>query len=387
MLSIHMDLETVMSHLKLLIVVLSCCFSLAVNALQLSKPIEVVGKIEHVSDGDTVVVSLSDPVIYQLITSPVILDYFSLAAIKRQVSPQRVPYKPNVKKRTIKIRVAQIDAPEYRYRGRASERQAYGKESRLGLLRLAPLGSQVTLKISAVDKYGRYVADIYRENKWLNMEMVKQGLAWVYKKYRTDQRLDAAEIVAQENKVGLWQQKQPMPPWLWRRVHKPKPPVKEYSAEFLRVKDGRTVVIRRLGQEYTFLLADIYLPVNEQYKQQAKQFLTSVIKPDALLSYTINKHFKRSKTIIGYLFQGDKESSYNRQLVASGLAWVYPRYAPDGSVLYREQANAKSKSLGLWSEPNPQIPWQDQTKEERQLKLKFLNNEFKHVSSFAAMGE
>ncbi len=56
------------------------------------------------------------------------------------------------------------------------------------------------------------------------LEQVKAGLAWHYKKYQReqspeDQRLYAqAEIRAREERLGLWRDKKPMPPWDYRRL-------------------------------------------------------------------------------------------------------------------------------------------------------------------------
>lgn len=48
----------------------------------------------------------------------------------------------------------------------------------------------------------------------------------------------------------------------------------------------------------------------------------------------------------------------NAELVRQGLAWVYVRYAPKNSPLYRLEAAARAERRGLWAEPHPVAPWE-----------------------------
>ncbi len=47
----------------------------------------------------------------------------------------------------------------------------------------------------------------------------------------------------------------------------------------------------------------------------------------------------------------------NHELVRTGLAWWYRRYAPDDGTLSQLEANAKAAKRGLWADPNPVPPW------------------------------
>ena len=47
--------------------------------------------------------------------------------------------------------------------------------------------------------------------------MIKQGMAWHFKKYSTDPLYASLEIAARKNKTGLWQDANPTPPWEWRK--------------------------------------------------------------------------------------------------------------------------------------------------------------------------
>jgi len=108
-----------------------------------------------------------------------------------------------------KIRLAQIDCPE--------NDQPYGNAAKEHVIKLASQ-KNVTVYPLTKDKYGRTVARvILPENKSLNIKLIEDGLAWHYKKYSEDKKLAALEKEVQRKRVGLWQSKNPIPPWEWRK--------------------------------------------------------------------------------------------------------------------------------------------------------------------------
>ena len=112
-----------------------------------------------------------------------------------------------------KIRLAQIDTPE--------KRQPYSNKAKQALAGMV-FGKYIEAKIETVDRYGRYVADIYIDGKHVNAELIRVGAAWVYKKYVKDKRLFEIEQQARKNKVGLWglPEADRMPPWDWRKANR-----------------------------------------------------------------------------------------------------------------------------------------------------------------------
>lgn len=50
-----------------------------------------------------------------------------------------------------------------------------------------------------------------------NRHQAALGMAWVYRKYNKDQSLLVLEQAARLNKIGLWADKEPVPPWVWRK--------------------------------------------------------------------------------------------------------------------------------------------------------------------------
>lgn len=114
-----------------------------------------------------------------------------------------------VKQKEIKIRLTQIDAPEYG--------QPYSARSKQLLTRLV-YGKQAIAKVEAIDDYGRKVARVYVGNLDVNAEMVRQGAAWVYRKYAKDESLYQLEQGARDAGRGIWglPETEQTPPWEWR---------------------------------------------------------------------------------------------------------------------------------------------------------------------------
>ena len=75
---------------------------------------------------------------------------------------------------------------------------------------------QVVIDSSKIDRYGRTVGTVWVDGLLINLEMIKTGMAWVYRMYATDQAYYAAEEIAKGKKIGLWSQPNPVPPWDFR---------------------------------------------------------------------------------------------------------------------------------------------------------------------------
>jgi endonuclease YncB( thermonuclease family) len=156
---------------------LAACFAFAGLAIYGSAPAaadEVRGEVVGIADGDTLTL---------------------LAAHRR-----------------LRVRLAQIDAPE--------KGQPYARRSRQSLAQLC-FEKAATLSPTGTDRYGRMLATVSCGGINANREQVRRGLAWVYARYaRPDSPLYAEERDARAHHRGLWQQKVgQVPPWTWRREH------------------------------------------------------------------------------------------------------------------------------------------------------------------------
>jgi len=78
-------------------------------------------------------------------------------------------------------------------------------------------GKNVEVKWEKKDRYGRTLGQVYCLGKWVNLQMVRDGYAWHYKQYSKDEELAAAEGEARKGRRGLWYDKNPIPPWDWRK--------------------------------------------------------------------------------------------------------------------------------------------------------------------------
>jgi endonuclease YncB( thermonuclease family) len=127
-----------------------------------------------------------------------------------------------------RVRLAGIDAPE--------KNQPYGKESTKNL-RWLVYNQRVNIEYSKYDRYGRIVGKMEVNPKGdkfclqidcirkldVGLEQIKLGMAWHYKRYEKEQSIvdrslfSNAERVVKKSKIGLWKDKNPIPPWKWRR--------------------------------------------------------------------------------------------------------------------------------------------------------------------------
>ena len=116
-----------------------------------------------------------------------------------------------------KIRLMGIDAPE--------KKQAFGSKSKQALSALV-FNKQVSVEYSKKDRYGRTLGKIFVDGVDANLEQVKTGMAWHYKKYQNEQSVEDRSLYAQAEeqaraaKSGLWADTTPTPPWDWRHQRK-----------------------------------------------------------------------------------------------------------------------------------------------------------------------
>ena len=109
-------------------------------------------------------------------------------------------------KQQIKVRLFGIDAPELK--------QPYGKKSRQFLANLIA-GKVVEVNENGKDRYKRTIGTIYLDGKDINAQMVENGYAWAYRKF--SKKYTPQESKAKSQKLGLWRDEEPVPPWEWRK--------------------------------------------------------------------------------------------------------------------------------------------------------------------------
>lgn len=106
------------------------------------------------------------------------------------------------------IRVADIDCPE--------KGQPFSKVAKQ-FVSNEIFGQYVSIEYKGLDRYGRTIGYVLYGNKNLSLELLKNGLAWHYKKYSDNKHMAELERVARMLRKGLWSEKGPIEPHLWRK--------------------------------------------------------------------------------------------------------------------------------------------------------------------------
>lgn len=110
----------------------------------------------------------------------------------------------------IRVRLHAVDAPE--------RDQPHGAASKQALSKLI-YGKTIDVEPIEQDRYDRLVARLWLDGVDVNAELIKQGAAWVYRRYTDDAAYCAYEKAARELGRGLWAlpRDQRPAPWEWRR--------------------------------------------------------------------------------------------------------------------------------------------------------------------------
>jgi len=153
------------NKMKTLLPILLLAFAFTAQAFEFS------GKVVGVSDGDTITVL----------------------------------YQGN---KQYRVRLQHIDCPE--------SAQDFGSKAKKALSAKV-FGKVVTVKWDEMDKYKRILGDVYLDKRWINLELVQEGMAWHYKFYSKDTTMAAAETRAKAAKLAIWSMPNPTPPWEFRR--------------------------------------------------------------------------------------------------------------------------------------------------------------------------
>lgn len=115
-----------------------------------------------------------------------------------------------------KVRLHAIDAPELH--------QQFGETSKRNLESLAR-GKIATVYFKDYDQYGRIIGRVMIGEQNVNLEQLRKGCAWHFKRYANEQRAEEREIYAEaedaarNSRSGLWESGNPQPPWEYRKAN------------------------------------------------------------------------------------------------------------------------------------------------------------------------
>lgn len=139
----------------------------------------------------------------------------------------------------ITVRLAEVDCPE--------KNQAFGQKAKQYTADLC-FGKGVKLQGTEHDRYGRTIALVILANGTnVNYELVKNGYAWQYSQYsKNNPVLAGYQQQAQQQRLGLWQDTNPTPPWEFRkgeRVQRPATPKPKVRKRRSRKQKSRPEII------------------------------------------------------------------------------------------------------------------------------------------------
>lgn len=112
---------------------------------------------------------------------------------------------------SITIRLLDIDCPE--------KKQAFGNKAKQFTSQMC-FNKEVKIATNGRDRYKRILATVYIDERCLNEELLKEGLAWHYVKYSKNKEYSHLEMSARQNRKGLWNDDNPIAPWEFRQVKK-----------------------------------------------------------------------------------------------------------------------------------------------------------------------
>ena len=119
-------------------------------------------------------------------------------------------------KESFKVRFKGIDAPE--------KSQTFGQQAKQKLSSLI-FNRNVSVQWQERDRYQRILGKVETEGQDIGLNMIETGYAWHYKRFQESQqpsdRISYAEAEnrSRQQKLGLWQDPNPIPPWDYRIAH------------------------------------------------------------------------------------------------------------------------------------------------------------------------
>lgn len=115
------------------------------------------------------------------------------------------------------IRLFGIDAPEKKQKGGIEAHQFLKQELNSKIISCELVKKDLYGRSVGICRYVKYsFLPFYK--KEINRVLVEQGHAWAYRAYSKEYILD--ENIAKKLKRGVWQQKNPTPPWQYRKQKK-----------------------------------------------------------------------------------------------------------------------------------------------------------------------
>lgn len=129
----------------------------------------------------------------------------------------------------------------------------------------------------------------------------------------------------------------------------------DFTGKVVAVKDGDTVEVMREGVAVCVRLNGIDCPEKGQaFGQRAKKFTSDLCFGRRV--EVMEKGRDRYGRTIGEVMLEDGRN-LNQELVRSGMAWWYRKYAEKDTNLESLERHAREARTGLWVDADPTPPW------------------------------
>jgi len=128
-----------------------------------------------------------------------------------------------------------------------------------------------------------------------------------------------------------------------------------FNAKVVGIHDGDSItVLTSSNQQIKVRLEGIDCPeLKQDYGQKAKQYTSSLcFQKQVRVEITGKDRYGRT---LAFVYVGT--TCINKELLKAGMAWHFKKYN-SSSELGRLESSARSKKIGLWSQPSPKPPWE-----------------------------
>jgi len=127
-----------------------------------------------------------------------------------------------------------------------------------------------------------------------------------------------------------------------------------FEGKVAGVSDGDTIKVLKDGKQIKVRLSAIDCPEKGQpFGQAAKKFTAKMVAGKIVKVWSTDTD--RYGRTVAFVFVG--KIDLNRELLKVGLAWHYKKYSRNPE-LAKLEFRARSKKIGLWSDPDPVPPWE-----------------------------
>ena len=130
----------------------------------------------------------------------------------------------------------------------------------------------------------------------------------------------------------------------------------QFVGKVVAITDGDTLKVLRSGAEVRVRLHGMDTPERRQpFASRVRQFVGDLAFGKTV-TIIVRDHDRYRRLVVEVILPDGR--SLNHEIVRSGLAWWYRRYAPADKTLERLENEARRARRGLWSDRSPVAPWE-----------------------------